>query len=489
MKAPSVPRFSELQLVLEPARGELVRAFVREASLAEGVPASIASLIADDTAQAWLAICAHGSHLDRARIALMCSHRDVKARILLHGHARFANIAASLAGRIRRDAGISCRAHGIDGWEISLHRGLTGGAEPHASAVEALLSAPATPTPPAATRDYVVDLPQKTDAAAIARCFLEVYGHHYVHAEVFSPRRYWDKVESGELIPVVARDGQGEVIGHVALEREPGALVAERGEAVVLPAYRGHHLLEHMTERLREEAPKRGLQGIYAEPLTIHTFSQRNDERAGMPVCAVLLGANPESFRPKGVACPTAGQRQSYLRTFRFVQQPAARTIYAPAPYREVLLKIYAGLAVTASIAAPSAVAASESRASIKVNDRGYGAIHFERIGPNVAIELSQALRDVRGLGASSVQLSAPIGDSGLPRLTDAARSLGFFFCGLGPGFADGADIFLLQLLSEPLDTGKLQLFTDMAKELVAFIDLDRSATAVAVDTAPSKAR
>src|SRR5262249_61754909 len=61
---------------------------------------------------------------------------------------------------------------------------------------------------------------------------------------------------------------------------------------------------------------KRGLQGIYAEPLTIHTFSQRNDERAGMPVCAVLLGANPESFRPKGVACPTAGQRQSYLRTF-----------------------------------------------------------------------------------------------------------------------------------------------------------------------------
>jgi len=488
VKAPSVARFSELQLVLEPARGELVRAFVREASL-EGVPASVASLIADDTAQTWLAICAQGSPLDRARIALMCSHRDVKARILLHGHARFANIAASLAGRIRRDAGISCRAHGIDGWEISLHRGLTGSAEPHPSAVEAPLSAPATPTPPTATRDYVVDLPQKTDAAAIARCFLEVYGHHYVHAEVFSPHRYWDKVESGELIPVVARDGQGEVIGHVALEREPGALVAERGEAVVLPAYRGHHLLEHMTERLREEAPKRGLQGIYAEPLTIHTFSQRNDERAGMPVCAVLLGANPESFRPKGVASPTAGQRQSYLRTFRFVQQPAARTIYTPAPYRDVLLKIYAGLGVTASIAAPSAVAASESRAGIKVNDRGYGAIHFERIGANVAIELSQALRDVRGLGASSVQLSALIGDPGLPRLTDAARSLGFFFCGLGPGFADGADIFLLQLLSEPLDTGKLQLFTDMAKELVAFIDLDRSATAVAVDTAPSKAR
>ena len=89
-------------------------------------------------------------------------------------------------------------------------------------------------------------------------------------------------------------------------------------------------------------------------------------------------------------------------------------------------------------------------------------------------------MRDVRALGARSVQLSAPVGDPGLPLLTEAARGLGFFFCGLGPAFADGADLFLLQLLSEPLDTGKLQLFTDQAKELVAFIDRERAGTIAA---------
>lgn len=162
-----------------------------------------------------------------------------------------------------------------------------------------------------------------------------------------------------------------------------------------------------MTERLSEEASKHGLLGIYAEPLTIHTFSQRNDERAGMPVCAVLLGANPESFRPKDIACPTAGQRQSYLRTFRFVQQPVARMIYAPAIYREMLLKIYANLGVTVSVAGPSAVVAQESRTRIKVNDRGYGVINFEQIGPNAAIELSQALRDLRALCQVCATLSA----------------------------------------------------------------------------------
>ena len=367
----------------------------------------------------------------------------------------------------------------------SVHRSLTGIAEAHLP----LLEPPAGPaSPPTIPADFRIDLPEKGDAPAIARCFLAVYGHHYVHSDVFAPHRYWARVETGELIPVVARGADGEVIGHLALERDSGALVAERGEAVVLPAYRGHHLLERMTERLSAEAPKRGLHGIYAEPLTIHTFSQRNDERAGMPVCAVLLGANPESFRPKDIACPTAGQRQSYLRTFRFVQPSAARTIQAPAPYREVLLKIYESLGVTVTVAAASSAAFPDSRTAIKVNDRGYGTVQFERIGPNAAIELEQALRDVRALGARSVQLSVPIADPGLATLTEAARGLGFFFCGVGPAFADGADLFLLQLLTEPLDTGKLQLFTDRAKELVAFIDRDRTESTKALNMRPGAA-
>ena len=73
-----------------------------------------------------------------------------------------------------------------------------------------------------------------------------------------------------------------------------------------------------------------------------------------------------------------------------------------------------------------------------------------------------------------SVQLSAPLDDPGLALLTGAARDLGFFFCGMGPAFGEGRDLLLLQYLSEPLDTSKLQLFTQLAKDLVTFIDSDR---------------
>jgi hypothetical protein len=320
---------------------------------------------------------------------------------------------------------------------------------------------------------------KKADAAAIARCFLAVYGHSYVHPEVFSPARYWDRVLRGELIPVVARDDRGETVGHVALERGPGMQVAERGEAVVIPAHRGRGLLERMTEALSEEALQHELDGIYAEPVTLHTFSQRNDERAGMPVCAVLLGVNPQTVRPKDGPGAIAGQRQSYLRTFRFLRSPAPRTVYAPVPYREILHTIYASLGVTVSEPTLTGAAALVSRTSIKVNGRGYGVISSEQISPNAPIELAQPLRDVRAFCAVSVQLSARIDDPGLPRFTEAARDLGFFFRGLGPGFADGRDIFVFQFLSEPLDTGLLQLFTDRAKELVRFIDSDRDALAL----------
>ena len=81
---------------------------------------------------------------------------------------------------------------------------------------------------------------------------------------------------------------------------------------------------------------------------------------------------------------------------------------------------------MTVTEAMPAAAAAAGSRTGIKVNDRGYGAISFERIGPNASIELAQALRDVRAIGASSVQLSAPVGDPGLPLLTDAAPRSAF---------------------------------------------------------------
>ncbi|MBM3561999.1 MAG: hypothetical protein FJX16_00245 [Alphaproteobacteria bacterium] len=459
--------FAELRLTMEAEGGELLRAFVREASLVEGVPPAAASLIAADAEQIWPILCQSSAQSERASILLSSEKREVRARILLNGHSRFSAILPSLGARLRRDAGFSYRERGVDGWEIALHRSIESACE--ATSVEEPVDEVAAPT-----EAVQIDAPRQGDSAAIARCFLAVYGHNYIHREVFSPHRYWRKVESGELIPMVSRDARGEVIGHVALEREPGATVAERGEAVVLPSYRGHHLLERMTERLTDEALRLGLVGIYAEPVTTHTFSQRNDERAGMPTTAILLGAAPETLHSKDLPVPTAGQRQSFLLTFRFLQPSRACEIVAPNDYRDVISATYDRLGVRISRRDAKTPTETRSTTSITVNDGGYGRIRFETIGSNAAIELTQAISDIDSLGARAVQLSAHIGDPGLPLLVERARALGFFFCGLAPAFSEGGDLLLMQRLIEPLDISALQLFSDQTKELAAFIERDR---------------
>ncbi|MBM3576319.1 MAG: hypothetical protein FJX40_01380 [Alphaproteobacteria bacterium] len=461
--------FAELRLSMEADGGELLRAFVREASLVEKVPAAIASLIASDAEQIWRVLCQSSGQPERAAVLLSSSKGEVRAKILLYGHSRFSAILPSLGAHLQRGGGLSYRERGVDGWEITLHRSIETSRE--MVGVEASISEAAATAP---TEAVQIDAPQERDSAAIARCFLAVYGHNYVHREVFSPYRYWRKVENGELIPMVSRDARGEVIGHVALERDPGALIAERGEAVVLPSYRGRHLLERMTERLTDEAVKLGLVGIYAEPVTTHTFSQRNDERAGMPTCAILLGAAPETLHSKDLPVPTAGQRQSFLLTFRFLKSARTCEIVAPNEYRDVISSTYDSLGVSVSLSGGRTPTETRSMTSIAVNDGGYGRIRFETIGSNAAIELAQATNDVSGLGARAMQLSAHLEDPGLPLLVESARRLGFFFCGLAPAFSEGRDLLLMQRLSEPLDINELQLFTDQTKELAAFIERDR---------------
>ena len=462
----------ELHLRIENSYGELVRSFVRESMLADDLTPPNAALLANDSFQLWSALCLNASGRHHARIHVTGYAGAIQARFYVQGHDAFVNILADFAKMTSPGCQFSRREHGVDGWEITLSRQANGAPETEAPMVEV------STTP---VEDGIrIEVPVRDDASAIARCFLEVYGHHYVHAEVFSPKRYWKQVESGVLIPVIARNAAGGVVGHVALERAPGASIAERGEAVVLPAYRGQRLLERMTERLTEEARKLNLEGVFAQPVTVHTFSQHNDARAGMAACALALGVRPEQAAPKGAPIPTAGQRQSLLLMFNFLNSPAARHIHAPACYHDILSKIYQSLGVDVSFTTPEPAMAAQSRAAIKTEKSGVGDIRFTSIGAGVAGELRQMCSDLLDFGVKSLRLSAPLSDPGVPALVDAARACGFFFSGVSPCFEDGADALLMQYLVEPLDIDKLQIYADQAKDLTAFVAKDRAQLAEA---------
>src|SRR6202022_1139459 len=160
MNASSFVQACELHLVLDGSLSELVRAFAREASLAEGLPLSIAILNPADSAQVLRVLCALGSSRELVRVAMLSRHEEVRLRILLHGYSRFSSVVSSLAGRIRRDAGISCHQHGIDGWEICIHRSVTLPPLPSLVGMDGWVSAPPVPQ---GTQATALPVPKKSE--------------------------------------------------------------------------------------------------------------------------------------------------------------------------------------------------------------------------------------------------------------------------------------------------------------------------------------
>ncbi len=425
----------QLHLVLDPRHGELVRTFVRETSMSEGASAEFATAAARVVERAWEQLCDAVTSTERADIRTRLTSSGIETCARLRGMSRFPGLVPLLDGLSGDAIDVSWREWGIDGWELTVLRHNEAAQEAHLLAMGA---APADAAPSAASRpkEFVTDLLQPSDAASVGRCFLMVYGHAYVHPEVFSPRRLLAEIERGEVISVVTRDSGGEVVGHLSLRRGPSPVVAEWGEAVVLPEYRGH------------------------------------------------VGVNPERFHPKNMPFPTAGQRQSYLRTFRFLIAPEPRVVAAPVRYRDILSSIYQAQGIPFEFVDSVPPAAERSRISVHSNVRGFGTITFDEIGCNVELELARSVNDALAFGTKTLVLSCPVDAVGLGMLVEAARAAGFFFCGIGPAFAERTDVLLMQKLMDPLDVGKLQLLTVLSKQLVAFIDSDRESLTAKIQVA-----
>ena len=389
-----------LHAPLERRHSELVRAFVREVAMSQGASLDFAAHAAQDAWHAWTGLCSQADSPEAATLHARLTSAGIETVLLLRGLSRFPEMTSLLRAQADDMSEIHFQEVGIDGWRLTMRRHPDQAADIQDAGAD---PAKAAASPAAGTEDYVIDLFQPGDAAGVGRCFLAVYGHSYVHPDVFSPARLIDENARGEIISMVARDLHGEVVGHLSFRRGPSDIVAESGEAVVLPAHRRHGLLERMKARLFEVAPTRGIHGVYAEPLTVHTITQKQDADVHMTICTAMLGVNPERFHPKNMPFPTAGQRQSYLRTFRQLTTPQSRVAATHPRYRDILSMIYQGLATPLAFEEPTAPRVDRSRMRMHVNARKFGSIAFDEIGAQASLELSQTLNDMLAFGARTI--------------------------------------------------------------------------------------
>ena len=273
----------------------------------------------------------------------------------------------------------------------------------------------------------------------------------------------------------VAVAPEGEIVGHLALTLErPDSTVAEAGQAVVDPRYRGHHLFPKMKTFLAEGAKNDGLYGLYSEATAVHPFSQKGNLRLGARETGFLLGYIPASVSYKEIGDRRAGRRGSvalmYLRTNREPERKA----YPPAPYEIAVRCVVEHNGLRREVSdGPGLEAASSSRMSVNVRrDHNVAFLRVAEPGADLGALVRARLRELCLHRVDCVYVDLPLCHPATQSTGSPLVELGFFFgCVIPEAAEGGGDVLRLQYLNNvEVGPGDVSTASPFGGELLSLI-------------------
>jgi len=139
------------------------------------------------------------------------------------------------------------------------------------------------PAPSQEADGYVIAGFTARDAADIPRAFTSVYGRDYLSSVVYDPEAFKALIASGEQISFIARDGHGDIAGHIALAfSAPNRGLVELCQGIVTPEHRKSGIFVRMIDRALDFArDDLGAHAVYGISLTNHIVSQKVVARRG----------------------------------------------------------------------------------------------------------------------------------------------------------------------------------------------------------------
>jgi hypothetical protein len=162
------------------------------------------------------------------------------------------------------------------------------------------------------------------------------YGQSYDVRWVYDPEEVGRRIAAGTYVSCIAETPAGELLCHIGMSlAAAGDPVAHSGQAVTLPAARGHHLFTRTKRRLMEWAQARGMAGMYSEATAAHPYSQKANIELGAHETGFLLG-----WIPASVSNDAAAQRrgrQSAALFYTKLNDGHERKVYAPERHRQIV--------------------------------------------------------------------------------------------------------------------------------------------------------
>lgn len=321
---------------------------------------------------------------------------------------------------------------------------------------------------------YDVRLMAESEAIEVSKCAFKSHGYSFFDDHIYYPERLVELNQSGAMISAVAVTKDNVFMGHAALVYQyPEDRAPELTFVFVNVEYRGQGIFNRLNEFLMSTPKRRECAGIYAYAVANHIFTQKTMARYGINDCGILLATSPRSWKFKGIpGDPT--QRISVILSFKYLAPPQALTLYPPAHHRDMIVRLYRHLGANHAWGqAPAAAALPETDSDILADvnaSESCAEIFVRKYGRDVVREVRRRLRGFCLQQTACVNLFLSLEDPLTEAMTGEFEKLGFFFAGVLPCGRIGDTLILQYLNNVDLAYDKISAYSDMAKELLAYI-------------------
>ncbi|MBI4961861.1 MAG: GNAT family N-acetyltransferase [Desulfomonile tiedjei] len=320
-------------------------------------------------------------------------------------------------------------------------------------------------------------LMEPSDAVEVSRAAYKAYGYSYFYPHMYFPERMVELNRSGRIVSAVAVTEAGDLAGHCAIFCAPDSpSIAEMGQAVVKPEFRGQGCLRKLAEFLVEQAKHRGLTGLYVRAVTSHTFSQRVSYRLGFRNCGIMLAYAPSNVSFKQID-EKLTQRETFTVEYQYLRTPPRPTLYVPQRHRAFVEKLYRNLGAVPEMLEPN----SQQRGALKTNHvlvekstlyepSGFAALQVQEYGKDVVSEVRSRLRELCRRQFDVITLHLNLGDPLTYDMASQFEELGFFFSSILPGESDSDALVLQYLNNVPLDYDRIKLYSRTGRSVLAYV-------------------
>jgi serine/threonine-protein kinase RsbW len=309
-------------------------------------------------------------------------------------------------------------------------------------------------------------------AEGFTRLVRRCYGGSYDAAWVYDPAEVADRLRRGTLWSTVGIADDGELVAHVGLaRRRPDDDVADWGQAVVDPEYRGRHLFTLLKRRAADQAARRGLFGLYSEATAAHPYSQRANVALGAVETGLLLGYIPATVEYEAI--DARSHRQSVVLYYLKTNDGHARAVYPP-PRDRAMVETILERAGLRGVVRDAADEPSTATSDVHVDDRddhNDRVVTVRTVGTDLLDVVTASPDDALERAADCVYVDLPLADPGTQRHGDGLRDLGFAFGGVFPNHRHDCDVLRYQYLDRvTLDTSDIALASDHGRELLEYV-------------------